>query len=132
MKYLILLLLPFAALANELTIDPTLDGQKTLTVTCEYPIEREDGTPLTINEIAKVNFFVEKNGIGGYSPAGENTTACQQIYDMIQVPDGVYVYRATVVDTEGRESLFSSEFVTATVKRVANPNAPIGVSGSVN
>ena len=63
MKYLILLLLSFNAFANSLTFDPTIEGQTTLTITCEYPIEREDGIALAISEIAKVNFFVEKDGV---------------------------------------------------------------------
>ena len=118
--------------ANEVTLDPTQAGQTALTVTCDYPIEREDGTPLAINEIAKVAFHVEKNGAGGYVPAGENMSACRQVYDMSQVPDGVYVYVVTAIDTDGRESLFSTEMVTATVKRIANPNAVTGVSGSLS
>lgn len=130
MKYLLLLLLlPFAAFANNVTLDPTIPGQTTLTVTCEYPIEREDGTALAINEIAKVKFFVEKNGVGGWLPAGENTTACRQVYDLSQVPDGVYMYAATTVDTDGRVSQLS-ETVTALVKRLTNPNAPASVTGS--
>ena len=130
MKHLILLLLSFNAFANSLTFDPTIPGQTTLTITCEYPIAREDGTALAINEIAKVNFFVEKNGVGGYLPAGENMTACKQVYDLSQVPDGVYVYAVTAVDTDGRESQFSATNVNATVKRLANLNAPASVTGS--
>lgn len=135
MKHLIpLLFLLFSttALANSVLLDPSIEGQKTLTITCEYPIEREDGTALAINEIAKVNFFVEKDGVGGYLPAGENTTACKQVYDMSQVPDGVYVYVVTAVDLQLRESQYSPTNVTATVKRVALPNAPGGVSGAVS
>ena len=126
----LLLLLSFNVFANELTFDPNIAGQTTLTITCNYPIEREDGTALAINEIAKVNFFVEKDGVGGYLPAGENTTACKQVYDLSPVPDGVYVYVVTAVDTEGRESQHSLTNVTAMVKRLANPNAPASVSGS--
>lgn len=118
--------------ANAVTLDPTQAGQTTLTVTCTYPIEREDGTPLALNEIAQVNFFVEKNGAGGFVPAGQNTTACRQVYDMSLVPDGVYVYVVTTTDTDGRESLYSPTNVTATVKRIANPKAPTGVTGLVS
>ena len=132
MKYLFLipLLISFDAFANSLNFDPTIPGQTTLTVTCEYPVAREDGTALAVNEIARVNFFVEKNGVGGYLPAGENTTACKQVYDLSQVPDGVYVYVVTTVDTDGRESRYSAINVTALVKRLANPNAPVSVNGS--
>jgi len=133
MKYLLFLLailLSGGATANELTFDPTLSGETTLTLTCEYPIEREDNTPLAIGEIAKVKFFVEKDGVGGFVPAGENATACKQIYDVTQIVDGVYVYKATVVDTDGRESVMSTDFVTAMVKRLANPKSTLGLTGS--
>ncbi len=132
MKYLLpfLLLLSFNVLANSLSFDPNIPGNSTLTITCEYPIAREDGTKLDINEIATVKFFVEKNGVGGYLPAGENATACRQVYDMSQVPDGAYVYVVTAVDTDGRESQFSATNVTALVKRIAVTNAPANVTGT--
>lgn len=129
---LLLLIASFNVLANDVAIDPTQPGETALTVTCDYPIEREDGTPLAINEIAQVSFFVEKNGAGGYVPAGQNTSACRQVYDMSQVVDGVYVYVVTTTDTDGRESRYSATNVIATVKRVANPNSPAGMSGTVS
>lgn len=133
MKYLILLLLiPFNIYAVNLIIDPTIPGQSTLTMTCVYPIEREDGTPLAIGEIATVKFYVESNGVGGFVPAGSNSTACRQVYDMSAVADGVYVYVATTLDTDGRESVFSAVNLTATVKRMANPKAPTGIAGSLS
>lgn len=123
----LLLLLSFST--NAVTLDPTIEGQKVFTITCKYPIEREDNTPLSIDEIAQINFFVEKDGVGGYLPAGENTTACRQVYDTTLISDGVYVYAATVVDTDGRESLYS-ESVTLTIKRLVNPKPPTGVIGT--
>ena len=134
MKYLILLLtLLITSQANAITIDPTIPGQTTLTITCTYPIAREDGTLLTIGEIAKVNFFVKKSGgDGGFIPAGENTTACKQIYDMTLVADGTYIYEVATVDTDGRESVLSNEMFTAIVKRLPNPNTPTGVTGLVS
>ncbi len=125
-----LLLTSFDAYAVNLILDPTIEGQKNFTVTCEYPVEREDNTPLDVSEIAKVNFFVEKNGAGGYLPAGENTTACRQVYDISEIPDGVYIYAATVTDTDGRESIYSSadNVVNLTIKRLASPKPPAGVT----
>lgn len=117
--------------ANEVTIDPSISSQDTLTISCQYPIEREDGTPIAINEIATMKFHVEANGAGGYQPAGENTAACLQVYDMTQVADGVYVYAVTAVDTEGRVSDLSVETVTATVKRLPPTRSPTGVTGLV-
>jgi len=120
----------FAVKANEVNIDPTVQGQTTLTVTCEYPIEREDGTPLALNEIAKVNFFVVKDGLR--TAAGSNDTECKQVYDMAVVPDGVYLYVVQTEDTGGRTSSDSDDFVIATVKRLPNPRSPTAVSGSVS
>lgn len=134
MKKLLLLtlLISSSVLANNITLDPTVEGQKILTITCDYPVEREDGTALAIGEIAKVAFHVEKNGVGGYLPAGENMTDCRQVYDMTLVPNGVYVYVVTAIDMQKRESLYSTTNVTATVKRIANLNEVTGVSGSLS
>ena len=118
------------AQANNVTLDPSISGQTTLTITCDYPIEREDGTSLAINEIARVQFYVEKDG--AFAQAGQNTTACRQVYDMSAIPDGVYVYSVTAIDTEGRESAQSIEVVTALVKRLALPRSPAGVNGAVS
>lgn len=115
--------------ANVLTFDPAIKSK--LILTCTYPIEREDDSALTINEIAKVTFHVKKQGDpdANYVLTGENTTDCRQVYDMTQVPDGAYVYAVITWDTEGRTSQYS-ETVTAIVKRLAPPKAA-GLSGAV-
>lgn len=115
--------------ANILTFDPAIKSK--LILTCTYPLEREDNTALRIDEIAKVTFHVKKQGEAdtAYAPAGENSTACRQVYDMTQVPDGAYVYAATPIDADGRIATYS-ETVTAIVKRLAPPKAA-GLSGAV-
>jgi len=115
--------------ANEVTIDPTQANETTLTLTCVYPIEREDGTALNINEIAKVNFFVTADGTRTF--VGSNDAQCKQVIDMTNVPDNVYVYVVQTEDTDGRMSVDSTN-VTATVKRIANPNQPAEMLGTVS
>lgn len=114
-----------AAIAQTVNIDPTIPGQQTLTIMCEYPVEREDGTPLAINEITQINFWVTKNG--SRTAAGTNTIACQQVYDMTQVLDGSYLYTASTLDTDGRESVDTVVGVTVIIKRIAPPKSPFGM-----
>lgn len=119
------------AFAEGQVVDPTITP--TYTITCEYPIEREDGTPLAINEIAKVNFFVSQDKVT-WTPAGSNTSACRQVYDLSSIPDGQYYYTGTTVDTEARESIKGSDaipplFAAIVVKRIAKPGIFRSFSG---
>lgn len=129
MRILLLALLPFSVMANDLVYDPS-STQTILTITCTYPTDREDGTPLLVSEIAKVNFYVD-DGVSGYIDAGENTTACYQTYDLTKIPVGDYNYAVTATDTDGRMSLYSPVVVHLTVKKTLPPSAPGGVSGFI-
>jgi len=132
-KYILIasMLLPFTAMAS-ITVDPTITP--TYTLTCVDPIEREDGTPLAIGEIAIREFFVSTDK-SNWTQAGSNTSTCRQVYDLSAVPDGQYYYSATVTDTDGRQSQQSAIFDPVTgyasviVKRLANPKAATGFSG---
>jgi hypothetical protein len=121
MKHFAVFLLLFSQAV--LAIDPTIEPTKTLT--CDMPVERSDGTPLAVDEIAEIRFFVSQD-LATWTPAGTNT-ACNQVYNLTSMPDGVYHYAAQTVDTDGRESLYSDS-VTLEVKRLAAPAAPIGLS----
>jgi hypothetical protein len=122
-KYILAALLavtPFTTMAN-VTVDPTIDNSYTLS--CTQPIEREDGTPLAIGEIAKNNFYVGTTP-GNYTETIENLPpTCSLTVDATAVADGSYYYVVTVVDTDGRESMYSTPFVV-TVQRVKPPKAP--------
>jgi len=126
-----LLMSPFMALANELTFDPTLPDQRVLTVNCGYPVARTDGTPLAIDEIAKVTFYVKNKGEPdeAYVLVGENTTECKKVFDMTKEADGSYTYAVKTWDTEARIGDYSTEVVNAIVKRVAPPGVNPGVTG---
>lgn len=130
----ILMSFVFSALAEGPVVDPTITP--IWTVTCNYPIEREDGTPLAISEIARVEFKVSQDKTT-WQPAGQNTTECKQIYDLSAVPDGQYYYTPMTVDTAGRQSVLAydadpGEVSALVVKRIANPNHPTGVQGAAS
>ena len=125
---IIAVVLTFAAQAVQTApVDP--NKTPTFTLTCQYPIEREDGKPLAIEEIAQINFFVSTGTVGNWTPAGTNTNACRQVYDLSGVADGDYFYTATATDNDGRESVYAPEVVALTVKRIQAPKAPTGLQG---
>lgn len=117
--------------ANELTFDPTLPGQKTLTITCDFNLMREDNTPMVIGEIAYASYYISTNN-GPFINANVNTPTCRQVFDMTQLADAKYIYAVTETDTDGRESVHSLELVTALVKRLSLPKSPTGLTGGVN
>ena len=55
-------------------IDPTITPSKTLT--CTLPVERTDGTPLAVDEIAQVRFYVSQDG-STWTQNGTNTVCLQ-------------------------------------------------------
>jgi len=130
---LALTLLSFAAAADGPVFDPTITPA--LTLTCDYPVKREDGTPLALDEIAQVDFYVSTDG-ASWQPAGANTAACRQVYDLSEAQDGQYYYTVTATDTAGRISIYGAdaatpEVVALVVKRIAPPANPTGLTGSV-
>ena len=108
-------------------VDPNLTPQKILT--CDYPVTRTDGTPLAVDEIATINFFVSQDvGVDKtWTPAGSNDTACRQVYDLTAVPDGQYYYSASALDTGGRESVVSPNYVPLVLQRIAPPETVQGL-----
>lgn len=89
--------------ASKITVDPTINSQVLLE--CDDPIAREDDTILLPGEIADRVFFVKQ--AGSWIEIGNNTTQCRQVITVTDIVDGVYLYTATVIDTDGRESLFA-------------------------
>lgn len=133
MKKLILaiLLFPLVALAVDLgIIDPTIEGSKTLLLTCKKPLRYTDNTDIAVDEVVNIQWKVSVDG-GVEVDAGDKTIECKQIIDLTQVADGDYVYRATAW-ARGKESELSADFVRATVKRLPNSNPPTGITGTVS
>jgi len=102
------------------TIDPSITPTKTLT--CDMPVERTDGTPLAISEIAQIRFYVSTDQ-STWQQAGTNTV-CLQVYDLSGVADGTYWYTADAVDSEGRESIKNPQAAELIVKRLSPPASP--------
>jgi len=132
----VMMMLSFEAAAEGPVVDPTITP--TMTMTCNYPIEREDGTPLAIGEIARVNFFVSPSlTTPDWQPAGSNDTECKQVYNLSEVLDGQYYYTGTTVDTDARESIYAAdsvppEYWAMVVKRLANPRHQTGFTATFN
>lgn len=117
-KLLLLTLLTFNAYAY--AVDPLIEP--TTTINCKMPIEREDGTPLAIDEIAKVTFYTGTSS-GVYDVNnGKTNTICQTVVDNTILSDGTYYKVFTVKDTDGRVSKYSDERIHL-VKRLAPPKA---------
>jgi hypothetical protein len=114
------------ATAQTLHFDPMIAGQTHLTIECAYPIEREDGTALSVDEIARIEFYI--NDIA--EPVASNDTACRQVFDLRTVADGSYLYSMKTVDKQERKSIKSPEVIEAVVKRIASPNPATGVVGT--
>ena len=137
-KYLAaLLLVPMMALAEGPVVDPTITP--TWTITCVDPIERMDGTALLPGELANREFFVSQDvgAVKTWTLAGSNSTACRQVYDLIDVIDGQYYYTVTAIDSEGRHSdkaydADPSTLVSLEVKRIQPPRPPSGLTGSAS
>jgi len=125
---IIAVVLTFAAQAVQAApVDP--NKTPTFTLTCQYPIEREDGKPLAIEEIAQINFFVRTGATGNWEPAGSNTNACKQVYDLTNVPDNDYFYTAKAIDNDGRESDYSPDIFALEIERIQDPKSPTGLQG---
>lgn len=105
---------------NVIHIDPTLPNERTMTLTCTYPTEREDGTVLSIEEIAHIALYWTKDGDRVLHGINENE--CKMIVNTTELDDGKYAFTVTTVDTDGRESPDSIEIVELVITRRSNPN----------
>lgn len=66
------------------------------------PTEREDGTPLATTEIAGYNLYIDGQKNNTAPLVGNSTT--------LDLAPGNYAINMTTVDTDGRESVFSTTF----------------------
>ncbi|MES0327078.1 MAG: hypothetical protein ABUK13_02695 [Gammaproteobacteria bacterium] len=128
---LLTLLFSFNVYAVDLgVIDPTIDGQKTLTLTCVKPLQYEDDTDIAIDEVVDIQWKASKDG-GAYIDFGGVVTECKQVIDLTQVVDGDYIYKV-IAWARGKQSALSSEFVSATVKRLPNPYTPTSLDATLS
>jgi len=79
------------------------------TVTMSAPAQREDGAPLNLSEIGGFRVYYG-SASGDYQReidiSGSKLNASATVSDL---PEGDYFFVVTTYDTEGRESLYSSE-----------------------
>jgi hypothetical protein len=74
------------------------------------PAEREDGTPLALSEISGYRiYYGTKSGVYQGQIYIDDGSATQK--QLSGIPSGAYYAVVTTIDTEGRESQYSSEIV---------------------
>jgi hypothetical protein len=74
------------------------------------PAEREDGTPLALSEISGYRiYYGTKSGVYQGQIYIDDGSATQK--QLSGIPSGTYYAVVTTIDTEGRESQYSSEIV---------------------
>ena len=122
-KYILALILgvsvgAYAVPSSPAPIDPSL--YKDSTINCAMPTEREDGTPITPDEIAGVIFYWG-NAPGDYQMGSLLQSACQYTHPNIANTTTYFV--GVVKDTEGRTSRYSEEIVLEVGGIVTDPKS---------
>ncbi|PCI06686.1 MAG: hypothetical protein COB77_06265 [Gammaproteobacteria bacterium] len=77
------------------------------------PAEREDNSPISLSEIAGYQVFFGVNK-GQYSNSIAINDGSTTSHTFTNLPTGTYYFVVTTIDTEGRESQYSSEVVITT------------------
>lgn len=83
----------------------------TAVVEWDNPIEREDGTPLPLSEIAYTKVMwgsCTSTGGLGIVQGQVNVPSPSNLVELQNIPAGTYCFAATTVDTEGQESVLSN------------------------
>jgi hypothetical protein len=75
------------------------------------PYEREDGTPISMSEIAGYRVYYGTSQ-GDYSEGVDITDSSTMQVTLNNVPSGTYYIVVTTYDIDGVESAYSEEFVT--------------------
>ena len=105
--------------ADGAVYDPALTP--TVLVVCDAPVDRADGAPLAVDEIARIDFVQSTDG-RTWAPAGSDAQ-CRLSLDLSAMPDGQCYYAATAVDTDGRTST-RSDAVPFVLRRLQAPSSP--------
>lgn len=74
------------------------------------PSEREDGTGLSLTEIAGYRVYYGENP-GEYTDSVDINDQSMMQMTLDTIPSGTYYIAVTAIDTEGHESVLSSEIV---------------------
>lgn len=110
-------------------IDPGMYPDST--INCTMPTEREDGTPLSPDEIAGIKWYWG-NAPGDYQMSSPDLIpVCQ--YTHPNIPNTTTYFVGTVIDTDGRESRYSMPEVVLEVGGVvADPKPMTGITITPN
>jgi len=85
-------------------------GMNTLGVSWTAPSEREDGSPLSLSEIAsfRIYYGIKAGDYQNQIDIDDPSVVSAQIE---QLPSGTYYLVMTAIDADGRESSYSPEIV---------------------
>lgn len=81
-----------------------------LGVSWTAPSEREDGSPLSLSEIASFHIYYGSEA-GDYQNQIDIDDPSAASAQVEELPSGTYYLVVTAVDTDGRESLYTPEIV---------------------
>lgn len=81
-----------------------------LNVSWTAPSEREDNTALSLSEIAGFQVYYGSE-VGGYQNQIDINDSSSAQAQVLSIPKGTYYVVVTVIDTDGRESSYSSEVI---------------------
>ena len=84
-----------------------------ISLTWTAPSEREDNSAISLSEIAGYHVFVGTTK-GNYPNSITINDGTATGHTFTNLPTGTYYFVVTTIDTEGRESQFSSEVVITT------------------
>ncbi len=135
-KYItyLLLLLPLASF-SVFAIDP--NDEPEITLDCDAPLERTDGTAIVIGEIVSYQWYISQDKTTWDIMPLATGINCNVITDITGLSDGNHYYTPDVTLTDGKTSVLAYEadpleVVTITVKRIADPRNPTGARRVLN
>jgi hypothetical protein len=107
---------PIPATITDLTLEITMS---TATLNWTIPTVRADGAPMDISEVSHVAISMSADGGANFGPESNVLSTDPQTFVVDSLVPGNYIFRAVVVDTDGRRS--------GDADQVGNVLAPPGV-----
>jgi fibronectin type 3 domain-containing protein len=88
----------------------SVNGNGLITVSWIAPVEREDGTPISMSEIAGYRVYYGKSQ-GDYTRQVDIKKSSVMSATLSNLVAGIYYLVVTTIDDAGRESAFSQEII---------------------
>jgi hypothetical protein len=106
---------------------------RTVTVSWIAPTQRTDNSALSTAQISRFAIYASLNA-GAYDFIGQVTEGSATSFTTEPLPEGVYNFKVTAVDTNDQESVLSggSNAVTVPADLPAPPKAPSNVGAVLN